>query len=415
MSFQQGLSGLNAAARNLDVIGHNVANANTVGAKGSRAEFADMYANTMNRAGGSDIGIGVRLASVAQQFTQGPVTSTENPLDLAINGAGFFQVSNGRDAPMYTRNGQFKVDREGYIVNNDNLQLLGYAADASGQIIPSQAGPLRLPTAGISPEATTRVGMEMNLDARLPVTGGATDPVFNANDPATYNNATSVTAYDEKGQDVALTFYFRKTDSGQWDIHATANGDAVGTGPIAQVAFSSDGSQATTTPNPAAFDIPGVTSASGGQTLPINGVALNLNNLTEYGANFAVTDLSQDGFAPGQMSDLTIDDTGVIMARYTNGKSRPAGQIAIANFRNPQGLQPLGGNAWGITHASGTPVVGTPGDGNLGVLQSKALEESNVDLTQELVNMITAQRTYQANAQTIKTQDQILQTVVSLR
>ena len=412
MSFQQGLSGLNAAARNLDVIGHNVANANTVGAKGSRAEFADMYANTMNRAGANDIGIGVRVANVAQQFTQGPITGTENPLDLAINGPGFFQVSNGRDAPMYTRNGQFKVDREGYIVNNDNLQLLGYATDASGKVIPTEIGPLRLPTAGISPEATTRVGMEMNLDARLPVADG---PAFIANDPTTYNNATSVTVYDEKGQDVALTFYFRKTATDEWEIHATANGDPVGTGAIAQVSFSSDGSQATTTPDPASFTVPGVTSASGGDTQPIPGVALDLNNLTEYGANFAVTDLSQDGFAPGQLTDVSIDDTGVIMARYTNGKSLPAGQVTIANFRNPQGLQPLGGNAWGITHASGTPVVGTPGNGNLGVLQSKALEESNVDLTQELVNMITAQRTYQANAQTIKTQDQILQTVVSLR
>src|SRR5213075_3225617 len=200
MSFQQGLSGLNATSKNLEVIGNNVANSNTFGAKASRAEFSDMYASAMNGAGASAIGIGVTLSAVTQQFTQGNITTSENPMDLAINGAGFFQVSDGKNPIMYTRNGQFKIDRDGFIVNGQNDRLMGYAADASGTILPGQATSLQVPTAGITPSATTKIKLEMNLDSRAATTLPAASPLIDLSDPTTYNNATSLTVYDAKGQ-----------------------------------------------------------------------------------------------------------------------------------------------------------------------------------------------------------------------
>lgn len=420
MGFQQGLSGLSASSRNLDVIGNNVANANTYGSKVARAEFADVYATSMTGAGANSVGIGVQVAAVAQQFTQGNVTTTDNPMDIAINGAGFFQVSDGSNPTMYTRNGQFKIDREGYIVNNQRQRLLGYGADATGNIVPAQATPIQLPTVGIAPRATDDITMELNLDSRaavtLPTAGG-----IDFNDPTTYNNATSVTAYDALGQDISLTYYFQKTGNGTWDVYVTANGTTVnGTAaaplPVTSATFNASGTSPTFVPDPPTINIPaGLTNSSGALIATPLAIPFDMGSATQYGSSFGVTNLTQTGYAPGQMSSITIEGNGIIMARYSNGQSQPAGQIEIATFRNAQGLQPMGGNAWNATYASGDAVVGVPGDGNMGVLQAGALEESNVDLTAELVNMITAQRNYQANAQTIKTQDQVLQTLVNLR
>ena len=415
MSFQQGLSGLNASSRDLEVIGNNVANANTYGAKASRAEFADMYANSMNGAGSNSVGIGVQVAAIAQQFTQGNITTTDNPLDLAINGSGFFQVSNGAGPNMYTRNGQFKQDRDGFLVNDQAHKLLGYPADASGTIIPGKATPLQLPTGGIAPRATDAANIEATLDSRVAAT-----PI-NFTDGTTYYKATWQTVYDSKGQDVALTYYFRKTATDQWDVYATANGTSVALdasnnpAPITSITFPSAGGIPTSPTAPVAFNVPAVTLTQGGLSEPINNIQLDLTKTTEYGAPFAVTNLTQTGYAAGQLSSIQVDASGIIMARYSNGQSKPAGQIELASFHNNQGLQPLGGNEWAQTYASGDPIVSTPGVGNFGMLQSGALEASNVDLTGELVNMIVAQRAYQANAQTIKTQDSVLQTLVNMR
>jgi len=420
MSFQQGLSGLNASSKNLEVIGNNVANANTFGAKASRAEFADMYANAIGAGSATQIGIGTTLGAVAQQFIQGNITATENPLDLAINGAGFFQVTDGSAAPQYTRNGQFKVDRDGFIVNNQLQRLMGYPADASGSIMAGAAQPLQMPTAGITPAATTRIAMELNLDARSPVTVPSAGAPIDFADPDTYNNATSLTVYDAKGQDVALTYYFQKAATDTWNVFVTANGTPLLTAggfPAAstQLTFPPNGGKPTSPVGTVPLDIPSVTNGVGAITVPIPGVALDVSGATQYGSPFGVTDLAQDGYAAGQMIGVQFEDNGIITARYSNGQSKPAGQVEIATFRNPQGLQSIGGNAWIRSFASGDPIVGVPGNGHLGVLQAGALEESNVDLTAELVNMISAQRVYQANAQTIKTQDQMLQTIVNLR
>ncbi len=424
MSFQQGLSGLNASSKNLEIIGNNIANANTYGTKVSRAEFSDVYAAALNGAGTNAVGIGTNLSTVAQQFTQGSITSTDNPMDLAISGPGFFQMTDGRNPITYTRNGQFKVDREGYIVNNAQLQLMGYAVDERGVVQPGQAVPLQLPTAGVAPAATAEIALEMNLNSQLPVTLPAAGGI-NFSDADTYNNATSLTAYDLQGRTVALTYYFQKTseDSASgvatWDVYATANGTAIpdpaAPAPITTLTFPSDGSAPTAPVGAVSFDIPGTTTSTGGLTLPITGVQLDLSMVTQFGRPFGVTNMTQDGYAAGMLTAIAVEGNGVITARYSNGQSRPAGQIEVANFRNPQGLQPIGDNGWARTFASGDPVAGVPGDGNLGVLESGKLEESNIDLTGELVSMITAQRIYQANAQTIKTQDQVLQTLVNLR
>ena len=421
MSFQQGLSGLNATSKNLEVIGNNVANANTFGFKSARAEFSDMYATSMNGTGSSNVGIGVNLSAVAQQFTQGNIVTTENPMDLSLNGAGFFQVTDGKSPVSYTRNGQFKVDREGYVVNNQGDMLMGYPADGNGVIQPGTAGPLRMPTAGINPAATSTIRLEMNLDSRAATTVPAAGPQIVLSDPRTYNNATSLTVYDAKGQDVALTYYFQKAATDTWNVYVTANGAPIsvdGSGnplPSTTINFPANGGTPTAPVGTVNLDIPASTNGNGAQTLPITGVQLDLSGASQYGSNFAVTDLSQNGYAPGQLVGIQFESNGIVTARYSNGQSKPAGQVEIATFRNNQGLLPMGGNGWARSFASGDPVLGVPGDGNLGTIQAGSLEESNVDLTGELVNMITAQRVYQANAQTIKTQDQVLQTLVNLR
>ncbi|HMO46098.1 MAG TPA: flagellar hook protein FlgE [Rubrivivax sp.] len=420
MSFQQGLSGLNASSKNLEVIGNNIANANTYGSKMARAEFSAVYATALNGSGGSTVGIGTALQAVAQQFTQGNVSTTDNPLDLAINGSGFFQVSDNSGTVTYTRNGQFKLDRDGYIVNNAADRLMGYAADDNGMVQPGRLVPLQLPTGGIDPNPSTRAEIELNFDSRKAVTQPAAAPLIDFASANTYNNATSLTLYDMKGQEVSLGLYFQKTGNDAWDVYATANGTTVGGTaaaplPITSISFQSDGSGPISPNAPVTLNIPASTNAAGAQTEAISGLLFDFSGVTQFGSAYGITDMRQDGFSAGQLNSIAIEANGIVTARYSNGQSKPAGQIELATFRNPQGLQPLADNAWARTYASGDPIYGVPGDAKFGVLQAGALEESNIDLTGELVNMITAQRIYQANAQTIKTQDQVLQTLVNLR
>ena len=405
MSFQQGLSGLNAAARNLEVIGNNVANANTVGFKGSRAQFADIYANALGS--GGSVGIGTNLAKVAQQFGQGNLTSTSNPLDIAINGDGFFRVSqNGTIG--YSRNGQFELDKDGYMVTMSGARLTGYPADAAGNIAVGTPGDLRIDRGDLAPKLTTEALVAMNLDSRK---GVLTAAGFRANDPTTYHGSTSMSVYDSLGNDHAVALYFVKTAANTWSVFAQADGAAVGAGAVGVLNFASDGTIDTaTTTLPFALSI----ATTNGSVTPL-AVDLDFTGSTQFGATTTVNELTQDGYASGKISGFNVGPDGTILARYSNGKTLAQGQVALANFVNPQGLAPMGGNLWGETTASGQPLVGSPATGTMGALQGGALEESNVDLTQELVNMITAQRVYQANAQTIKTQDSVMQTLVNLR
>ena len=427
MSFQQGVSGLTASARNLEVIGNNVANASTVGAKVARAEFADVYARAIS-GGASSIGLGVSQTAVTQMFSQGSFKSTDGPLDMAINGGGFFQLKDLSGNSQYTRNGQFKVDRDGFITNTQGARLLGYPANDQGVLVPGQAQPLILPTAGIKPSVTANVTLELNLDARLDTKFDATKtPMIDFNNATTYNNATSVNVYDSKGQEVSLTYFFQKAAADTWNVYAAANGVAInpdGSGdpqPITTISFPSNGSAPINQTDPSlpldlvAFDVPATSNFQRATTEPISGVKLDMSTLTQYGAIFGVTNVTQDGFPPGQLNAIKVQPDGIVLATYSSGQSTPVGQVELSTFRNVQGLQPLGGNVWGATFESGDAVPGTPGSGNLGVLQAGVVEESNVDLTQELVAMMVAQRIYQANAQTIKTQDSVLQTLVNLR
>jgi flagellar hook protein FlgE len=359
MSFQQGLSGLSAASKNLEVIGNNVANSNTYGEKSSRAEFADMYAAAMtgSSSNNTQAGIGVQVATVAQQFNQGNITPTGNPLDLAINGNGFFQVQDPGNQVQYTRNGQFKVSNEGNVINDQGNKLLGYPADAQGNVVQGAAKPLQLPTGGIDPQYTTKSTMEFNVDSRAAVTTPASGPTIDFTNQKTYNNATSVTMFDAKGQDVAVSYYFQKTGTDQFDVYATANGATVGgtadaPSPVASLQFSTDGSTLVSPSGAITLDIPASTNASGAATLPITGIQLDVSSATEFGSNFGVTNMTQDGYTAGQLTGVSVDNSGKLIAQYSNGQTKAAGQVELANFRNVQGLTPLGGNAWKQTAAS---------------------------------------------------------------
>jgi flagellar hook protein FlgE len=403
MSFQHGLSGLSAAARNLDVIGNNVANANTVGAKSSRVEFADMYANSLTGLSAATTGIGVAVSSVAQQFTQGDIVSTQNPLDMAINGRGFFRVSM-EGATQYTRNGQFRMDKDGYIVTAQGARLTGYQVDAGGATANGTPTELKISTADISPKPTAMARAQLNLDAR----DAAITAPFDSTDPDTYHSAMSMSVYDSLGRDHQVTLYYRKTAGNTWEVRAAADGTDV-PGVAATLNFNTGGTMTTPT-GPFNLTIP--VGADAGNTMTFG---LNLTSATQFGASFATTEITQDGFGTGRLSGFTADDSGVLVGRYSNGQTRPQGQIVLANFVNPQGLVPLGNNAWVEGAGAGQATLGAPGSGILGSLEAGAVENSNVDLTSELVAMITAQRVYQANAQTIKTHDQLLQTIVNLR
>ncbi len=406
MSFQQGLSGLNAAAKNLDVIGNNVANSSTVGFKQSQAQFADVYANSLTGAGGSSVGIGVKLAQVAQQFTQGNVTSTNNPLDLAINGGGFFRIENNGEV-AYQRNGQFQLDRAGFIVNPTGGRLTGFAAGPGGTLLAGAPTPLSINTSDLAPQITSTLDAVLNLDSGSAVP--ATAP-FDLTDPATFNSSTAVAVYDSLGNEQTLqTFYVKTANPGEWQVYAASDGTQVGAGAIATLNFNVNGGLTTAMPLAAVAIPPTATGATGPS------VVIDFTGTTQFGSPFSVNALNQNGYASGRLSGFSIDADGMILGRYTNGESALLGQVVLANFANPNGLQQLGNNMWAETSASGNPLVGVPSTGSLGVLQSSAVEDSNVDLTAELVNLITAQRVYQANAQTIKAQDAVLQTLVNLR
>lgn len=452
MAFQQGLSGLNSSAKALDVISNNVANSGTVGFKAANAHFADVFAASLTGAGASQIGIGASMMTVAQQFTQGNITTTNNPLDISINGGGFFRMSGGGNV-TYTRNGQFHLDKNGYIVNDNGLRLTGYQADGTGLIVPTTPAPFQLSSADQPPVATGAgvgalkgVRANLNLDSRetVPdkpwVSGGAVAAApattLWSPDPETYNYSTALSIFDTLGNAHTLTYYFVKTgNTGEWEVYANVDGTTnqtvdLGAGPGAPVTLQFDTSgklsTAATDVPPAPFPMPltisidlnGVIQAATGGTnnaaSPLT-FGIDFTGSSQFGSAFGTNRLEQDGYTAGRLAGLAVGADGVVQGRYSNGQARNLGQIVLANFTNPNGLINLGGNQWAESATSGPPTVGVAATGSLGALQSAAVEESNVDLTAELVAMITYQRNYQANAQSIKTQDSIMQTIVNLR
>lgn len=407
MSFQTGLSGLNAASKNLDVIGNNIANAGTAGAKKSRAEFAEVIASTIGAGGGGggQAGIGVEISAVSQEFSQGNISVTGNELDLAINGNGFFPLiplnaqGQDKDNPsLYSRSGIFKLDNSGFIVNNNGERLHGinYNLDGSQTI-----GPLKIDTStSNAPTQTTTVDMQFNLDARAEIWNAVTP-----NTPLT-TYGTSITTYDTQGIPKDVKVYMRKSALNTWEVYTDPTSAA--TAAASNVAtLSFDASGKLTTPGPHTLTWTTANGTFSGTT--------NFTNSTQFASSFGVTTLAQNGNPDGSFTGIKISEDGIITARYSNGKSVDACQIQLVSFRNNQGLQPVGGGNWVATNASGIATPGTPGTTSLGSVRAGALEDSNVDLTAELVNMMTAQRAYQANVQTIKTQDQALSALTNLR
>lgn len=439
MVFGTALSGIQAASKDLEVTGNNIANAGTIGFKSSRAEFADVYANNFYGSGSMAIGSGVRLASITQAFDQGDFTYTNSGLDLAISGGGLF-ILDTDGARSYTRAGSFELDKNGFLVNglNHAQKVIGLPADANGNI-GTLSGPLQISSANIAPKATTGVGFGVNLLASSTIrsvdwVGGASP----ADD--TYNNKVSSVVYDSLGNSHTLNAYYILADAAaaagspnassppgtqnQWYVAYTLDGQNVpanvgadNTSNLFRMNFNSDGSFAgtqdvTNTPLPGNLMPLNLVLTNG--ALPLN-INVDMSVSTQFGSPFATQSISQDGYTTGKINDLNISETGVITGSYTNGQTRALGQIQLANFTNLGGLQSLGNSAWGETNDSGQALIGISGTAGLGLLTSGAVEASNVNLTNELVNLIQGQRNFQANAQTIRTADAVTQTIINIR
>jgi flagellar hook protein FlgE len=405
MPFQVALSGLNAASSDLSVTAHNIANVNTTGFKGSRAEFADVYAVSGFGLGDTAIGSGVRLAGVQQQFGQGTVNFTDSALDLALNGEGFFILSDNGSLE-YTRAGAFGADRDGYVVSSAGKRLQVYPPLSGGGFNTGALSDLLLSSSDSPPIATTTVGAGVNLPANAAVPATA---LFDPADPSSYNHTTSLTIYDSLGSPLVASLYFVKTAAANaWEMRTYVNGGAVGG--AQPVAYDSSGNLVT--PAAGTLTLPAFNPGTGAANVTLT---VDLARSSQYGATFNVNSLTQDGYTTGRLTGIEVTGEGVVQARYTNGQSIPLGLVALANFSNTQGLQQLGETAWGETFASGQALRGQAGGANFGVIQSGALESSNVDLTEQLVKMITAQRNFQANAQMIQTADAITQTIINIR
>ncbi len=450
MSFNIGLSGLYAANKQLDVTGNNIANVNTTGFKSSRAEFADVYAGA-NRlgVGKNQVGNGVRLAAVSQQFTQGDVNNTGNVLDMGIQGQGFFVLSDN-GSRVYTRAGAFQASKDNFVVTSDGLRLQGYAADSNGKIQKGVLSDLQIDTSALQPKATSLIDQGINLnssaaDIPLEVDDGTGAMVpnlpFDPADQKTYTKSFPTKVYDSQGNEHTMEQFYRKTGTNEWTMYTLVDGrnpfDPSSTAPLTgTISFNSDGSvksmTADNTGHPAGSSftvtnntftmtgwVPAVEDSAGnwianGAAGNADGMRLSMNSTTSYNTETARMSQSQDGYATGILSSLSIDSTGVLFASFSNQQSRAIGQVALASFANEQGLQQIGGTRWTETYTSGIPGIDAPKTGTLGSVESNSLEASNVNLTQELVELIKAQSNYQANAKTISTESTIMQTIIQM-
>lgn len=407
MSFSQGLSGLNAASQALDVVGNNIANSQTVGFKSGTIAFADIFA-------GSQVGMGVQVSSVNQNFSDGVLGEGADSLDMGIQGNGFFRMVNDAGRVFYSRNGQLKNDENGYIINNQGMYLTGYQATGMPPAIQPGAavGPIKIPSEQMPARASDAGTISGNLDSGESII----DQNINSFDPKnnkSYNSVSQVNAFDSLGNKHTINVYFVKTDNNAWTVYSsdTTAPNVDGSGnmlyPSSNIRFDTSGKLVTT---PAKLNVLGA-SYNGGDALNFN---LDMSNLTQQASDTAMDSPTTTGYPPGLMNGYTMGNSGQMVASYSNGQSQVLGQVVLASFTNPGGLASQGNNCWAETSASGQPVIGVSGTGNLGDLHGNKLEASNVDLSKEMVNMIVYQRNYQSNSQTIKTQSEILQTLVNL-
>lgn len=410
-SFSIALSGLTASSSDLDITANNIANSNTVGFKESRAEFADVYASGAVNLNTSITGEGVRLSDTAQQFTQGNISTSSSNLDLAISGDGFFTLKDANGLE-YTRNGEFSENSAGDVVTATGQALQVYPPLVAGGFNTGALANLNLQTAQSAPNATTTGVAILNLPA------GTTPPtvaVFSPTNSNSYNVSTSTTVYDSLGNSYPATLYFSATAvPNQWNVNMTIDG--LSGGATQTLTFNTAGALTSTSEGTIAVGGGNIAFALANPpdgASPMN-FSLNFAQSTQYGGTFGVTSLTQNGYATGQLSTVAISTQGIVSAVYTNGRSTELGQLAMANFPDPQGLKQLGDTNWSQTFTSGDVVQGTAGSAGFGSIQAGALESSNVDLTTELVNMITAQRSFDANAQVITTANQESQTVIQI-
>jgi flagellar hook protein FlgE len=436
MSFNIGLSGLYAANKQLDVTGNNIANVATTGFKSSRAEFEDVYSATRLGTGSKTIGNGVRLANVSQQFSQGDVNNTGNVLDMGIQGNGFFILSDNGSL-SYTRAGAFKTDAENFVVDNNGNRLQGYGVDSNGKIINGVLTDLKIDTSSLKPNPTTRIDQTLNLNSSELSPTVAT---FSPTDTNSYNKTISTKVYDSQGNEHTMDQYYVKTGTNTWKMYTYMDGRTPSdpanntlTPLTADIVFNSDGTVKTLTGSVGFANVGGTLTMTGWKpgaitdatTTPVtwglngadaaaSGIAVAMTKVSSYNSPTARTAQFQDGYATGQISSLTIDASGVMTANFSNQQTKAIGQVAVASFANEQGLQPVGGTRWKETFASGVAGVDAPKTGTLGSVVSNSLEESNVNLTNELVDLIKAQSNYQANAKTISTQSTIMQTIIQM-
>lgn len=405
MSFNVALSGLNGASKDLAATGNNIANASTVGFKKSRVEFGDLYTGGFLTNGATAVGSGVRVQEVRQLHSQGNVTATDNGLDMAISGEGYFVLNNGGET-RYSRAGQFGLSQDGYLQNNQGMRVQGYQPDGNGGVNAIR-GDLRVETDNLPPRATldvdgrSGVSAGYNLDSRL--APPATAP-FDINDSGSFSYTNSTSIYDSLGNPHTLTQYFVKGEPNEWSLYTQVDDQPASAG---QTLTFTDGVLPAGTTVPVA-----ATMTNGAANI---GFSLDLSGSTQFGAPSGLSSLSQTGYTTGRLTGLDVSDEGNIFGRYSNGRTDVLGQVALANFGNPEGLAPVGETTWVESIESGAALIDRPGTGSLGSVKAGSVEDSNVDLSQQLVSLIVAQRNFQANAKTIETSDAITQTIINLR
>ena len=393
MSFSIATSGLNAVTEQLNAISNNIANSGTVGFKSGRAEFSALYAESQP--------LGVGVSAVTQSITKGgSISSTGTALDLAINGNGFFMVRDSAGTTAYTRAGYFGTDSAGNLVNNLGMYLQGYPVDANGTLQVGTISNLTISSGSIPAKATESIDFTANLDARAEVP--ATSP-FDPKDNTSYNNSYTTQVYDSLGREHTLNQYFVKTGENEWEVHYYMDDKPVTSGGVDQVQKLTFNSQGILT-NPSG-SVPLTADIAGADSITID---MSYNGTSQYGSDFSVSKNKGDGYASGERTGQAIDEDGSVYATFSNGERLLQGQLVLANFTNPNGLQSQDGTTWAQTASSGAPLTGTPGSGLLGSIVSGALESSNVDLTSELVGLMTAQRNYQANTKVISTNDSMM-------
>lgn len=421
-SLYTGVSGMTAQGEALGVIGDNIANANTIGFKASRAEFQDIISkNLKGILGGNQIGRGVKIGAVNPILSQGNIDATEKVTDLAISGDGYFKVK-GSDGESFTRDGSFHFDREGYLVTNDNQKVQGFATDEKGNIV-NKMTDIKFPRALIPAKATKEIKLDLNLDSRMEAT-----KKFDIKDPySTSHYSTGVEVYDSQGNKHLVSFFFNKTADREWEFRGLVDGKEVtggDEGSLSQVCagklkFTVDGKLDSQELTESSFNFKG--GALQGQQVKLNfGDAIKdggkgLDGTKQYGKNSDLISWSQDGAAAGTITGLSFNDEGTLTAVYSNGQAADLAQIALAKFENPEALFKVGNNRLKESRESGAASLGAPGAAGRGKLFAKSLERSTVDLATEFVNMIQNQRGFQANAKTITTTDELLNEVIQLK